>query len=94
MRKIIIMSVLGVTSLLSVSCDTTSGALGGAGVGGLVGGLVGNQSGHPVTGALIGAGAGAAVGGMAGNANERVTRLEQQNAQQNAYNQGLRDGRY
>lgn len=91
MRKIIILSVLGAVSFLSVSCDTTSGALTGAGTGALVGGIVGHQSGNTTAGALIGGGVGAAAGGMIGNQNERITRMENQNARQNAYDQGYQD---
>ena len=91
MRKILVLSLLGAASLLSVSCDTTSGALGGAGVGGLVGGIVGHQSGHTAGGALIGAGVGAAAGGVMGNQNERIRNVENRQSQQGAYNQGYQD---
>jgi outer membrane lipoprotein SlyB len=91
MRKMMILSVLGAASLMSVSCDTTSGALTGAGTGALVGGIIGNQSGNTTAGALIGGGVGAAAGGMIGNQNQRITNMENQNAQQNAYNQGYQD---
>jgi hypothetical protein len=91
MRKILILSVLGAASFLSVSCDTTTGALAGGGTGALVGGIVGHQSGNTTAGALIGGGVGAVTGGMIGNQQQRITNLENQNAQQRAYNQGYQD---
>ena len=91
MRKILILSVLGAASFLSVSCDTTSGALGGGAGGALVGGIIGHQTGNTAAGALIGGGVGAVTGGVIGNQNERVTRMENQNAQQRAYDQGVQD---
>ncbi len=91
MRNILILSVLGAATFLSVSCDTTTGALTGAGTGALVGGIVGHQSGNTTAGALIGGGVGAAAGGMIGNQQQRITNLENQNAQQRAYDQGYQD---
>ena len=92
-RKIITLTVLGAVTFLSVSCDTTTGALTGAGTGALVGGIVGHQSGNTAAGALIGGGVGAAAGGVMGNQNERIRNLEYQQAQQQAYDQGYRDSR-
>jgi uncharacterized protein YcfJ len=92
--KVITLSVLGAVSLLSVSCDTTSGALAGGGTGALVGGIVGHQSGHTAGGALIGGALGAAAGGVMGNQNQRINNIEQQNAQQRAYDQGRYDSNY
>jgi len=94
MRKILILSLLGAASFLNVSCDTTTGALTGAGTGALVGGIIGHQSGNTTAGALIGGGVGAAAGGIMGNQNQRITNLENQNAQQRAYDQGYQDARY
>ena len=91
--KVLALSALGAVSLLSVSCDTTTGALAGGGTGALVGGIVGHQTGHTAAGAIIGGGVGAVTGGMIGNQQKRITNIEQQNAQQNAYNQGLQDAR-
>src|SRR5262245_36543323 len=91
--KVLALSVLGAVSLLSVSCDTTSGALAGGAGGALVGGVVGNQLGNTTAGALIGGGVGAVTGGMIGNQQKRISNLEQQNAQQNAYNQGYQDAK-
>lgn len=92
--KVLVLSVLGAMSLLSVSCDTTTGALAGGGTGALVGGIVGHQTGHTAGGALIGGALGAAAGGVMGNQNQRISNLEQQNAQQRAYDQGRYDARY
>lgn len=92
--KVLTLSVLGAFALVSVSCDTTSGALAGGGTGALVGGIIGHQSGHTAGGALIGGAVGAAAGGVMGNQNERITNIEQQNAQQRAYEQGRYDARY
>jgi uncharacterized protein YcfJ len=93
MRKTLILSALGAASFLSVSCDTTTGALAGGGTGALVGGIVGHQTGNTAAGALIGGGVGAVTGGMIGNQQQRITNLEQQNAQQRAYDQGYQDAR-
>ncbi len=92
--KVLTLSVLGALSLVSVSCDTTTGALAGAGTGALVGGIIGNQSGHTAGGALIGGAVGAAAGGVMGNQNQRINNIEQQNNQQRAYDQGRYDAQY
>lgn len=94
MRKFFVLSVLGAVSFLSVSCDTTTGALGGAGAGALVGGIVGHQTGHTTEGALIGGAVGGVTGGMLGNQQQRIRNVENQNAQQRAYDQGYQDARY
>ena len=93
-RKILTLCILGSVSLMSVSCDTTSGALGGGAAGALVGGIVGHQTGNTTAGALIGGAVGATAGGVMGNQNQRIRNLEDQNAQQRAYNQGYQDGRF
>ncbi len=92
--KVLILSVLGAMSLMSVSCDTTSGALAGGGTGALVGGIIGHQTGNTAGGALIGGAVGAAAGGVMGNQQQRITNIEQQNAQQRAYDQGRQDAQY
>lgn len=92
--KVLTLSVLGAVSLVSVSCDTTTGALGGAGAGALVGGIIGNQSGHTAGGALIGGAVGATAGGVMGNQNERISNIERRDAQQRAYDQGRYDASY
>ncbi len=94
LTKVLALSVLGAMSLVSVSCDTTTGALAGGGTGALVGGIVGHQSGHTAGGALIGGALGAAAGGVMGNQNERINNIEQQNAQQRAYDQGRYDANH
>jgi len=94
LQKVLALSVLGAMSLVSVSCDTTSGALAGGGTGALVGGIIGNQTGHTAGGALIGGAVGAAAGGVMGNQNQRINNIEQQNAQQRAYDQGRYDAQY
>lgn len=94
LAKVLTLSVLGAMSLMSVSCDTTTGALAGGGTGALVGGIVGHQSGNTAGGALIGGALGAAAGGVMGNQQQRINNIEQQNSQDRAYEQGRYDARY
>lgn len=98
MKKItsrLALSVLGASTLLSVSCATQAGngALIGGATGALVGGVIGHQVGHTEGGALIGGALGAGTGAAIGNAqdqnnynSQRIDELERR--------QAYRDGRY
>lgn len=89
------LSMLGVSTLMSVSCATQAGngALIGGGAGALVGGIIGHQVGHTEGGALIGGALGAGTGAAIGNAqdqnnynSQRIDELERREA--------YREGRY
>ena len=69
MRKSILITTVSLPLVLVTGCDTTTGALSGAGVGGVLGGLAARH--NPLAGAVIGAAAGALVGGAIGHMNER-----------------------
>ena len=63
-----------------MGCNTTTGALSGAGAAALIGAVA--DRGNPAVGALIGAGVGAVVGGVIGKINEDQKKKLQQNSPQ------------
>lgn len=91
------LTLLGASTLLSVSCATQAGngALIGGATGALVGGVVGHHLGHTEGGALIGGALGAGTGAAIGNAQDqnnynsrRIDDLERRQGY------GYGDGRY
>lgn len=82
MKKILLIPILTVSTLLFSSCQTTTGSYSntktGAGTGAILGSgfgaVIGHQSGETGEGALIGAAAGSLLGGLFGSAKDSQQR--------------------
>jgi len=71
MKKILIISVIGILILGLLGCgamrNRDKGAIIGATAGGVIGGVIGNEAGNTAVGAIIGAAIGGAAGAYIGN---------------------------
>jgi hypothetical protein len=79
-KRFAAVSLLSVTLIAPAGCDTTSGAITGAGAGAAIGAIADRR--NPLVGALIGAGVGAIAGGIVGRINEEQKQKLQQESPQ------------
>jgi hypothetical protein len=79
-NRFAVVSLLSVTFIAPLGCDTTTGALTGAGAGAAIGAIADRR--NPLVGAAIGAAVGAVAGGIVGRINEEQRQKLQQESPQ------------